>query len=58
MAVNRALGGVDGFNFDRDVLPDEFRDFLARERRVIDIDLPDAELVKEVISKVAQRDMC
>lgn len=54
MAVNRALGGVEGFDFDHEVLPDEFRNFLAGERRVIDVDLPDPVLVKETIEKVAR----
>ncbi|KAL4071741.1 tryptophan synthase beta subunit-like PLP-dependent enzyme [Scleroderma yunnanense] len=58
MAVNRALANEDGFNFDRDVLPDEFRDFLTRERRVIDVNRPDAELVKEVIEEVARKEAC
>lgn len=53
-AVNQALGTADGFDFDRDVLPDEFRDFLARERRVIDVDRPDSELLQITIEKVAQ----
>ena len=57
MAVNRALGGVEGFEFDHDVLPNEFRNFLTGERRVIDIDLPDPVLVKETIEKVASGEM-
>lgn len=53
-AVNQALGKADGFDFDRDVLPHEFRDFLARERRVIDVDRPDVGLVQATIEMVAQ----
>ncbi|KAI6128215.1 tryptophan synthase beta subunit-like PLP-dependent enzyme [Pisolithus croceorrhizus] len=53
-AVNQALGTADGFDFDRDVLPHEFRDFLTRERRVIDVDRPDVGLVRDTIETVVQ----
>ncbi|RDB14708.1 Threonine synthase [Hypsizygus marmoreus] len=51
-AVSRALEGSPHFNFDRDVLPDEFRGLLEKEKRVIDVERPDVELVKAVIEKV------
>lgn len=52
-AVTKALSTSQGFDFDRDVLPQEFRGLLDKERRVIDVDEPSEELVKKVIeSKV------
>jgi threonine synthase len=47
------LESFPAFNFDRDVLPEEFRGLLQKERRVIDVDAADVDLVKNVIeSKV------
>jgi threonine synthase len=52
-AVTKALGSESAFNFERDVLPEEFRGLLEREKRVIDVEGPDVDLVKRVIeSKV------
>ena len=53
-AVAKALVNEQSFNFERDVLPDEFRGLLDRERRVIDVDAPEVSLVKSVIEKVAE----
>lgn len=54
-AVAEALRSFPTFNFDRDVLPEEFRDLLQEEQRVIDVHSADADLVKSVIeSKVDQ----
>jgi threonine synthase len=50
-AVSRALEGSPQFNFDRDVLPTEFRGLLEKEKRVVDVERADSELVKEVIEK-------
>ena len=50
-AVNTALSGSTGFDFVRDVLPNEFKGLLEKERRVIDVQAPDVELVKEVIEQ-------
>ncbi|KAF8902617.1 tryptophan synthase beta subunit-like PLP-dependent enzyme [Gymnopilus junonius] len=55
-AVSRALEGTSSFNFDRDVLPEEFRGLLEMEKRVIDVERPDIELVKAVIEKFAQKE--
>ena len=52
-AVTRALEGSPAFNFERDVLPPEFKGLLERERRVIDVEAADVELVKKVIEKFA-----
>jgi len=52
-AVTKALSEKQNFNFERDVLPQEFRGLLEKERNVIDVDEPREELVKNVIqSKV------
>ena len=52
-AVTKALVTSQGFNFERDVLPQEFRGLLEKERRVIDVDGPSEELVKKVIESKA-----
>ncbi|VDB83200.1 unnamed protein product [Peniophora sp. CBMAI 1063] len=54
-AVTKALNGSLGVNFDRDVLPKEFVGLLEKERRVIDVEAPKVELVKEVVEKYAQK---
>jgi threonine synthase len=52
-AVTKALSALQGFDFEQDVLPQEFRGLLEKERRVIDVDEPSEELIKKVIeSKV------
>jgi threonine synthase len=51
-SVSRALEGSPNFNFDRDVLPPEFRGLLEKERRVIEVERPEGELVKAVIERV------
>ncbi|OBZ76673.1 Threonine synthase [Grifola frondosa] len=53
-AVTRALESSAHFNFERDVLPDEFKGLLDRERRVIDVEAPEVELVKKVIERFAE----
>jgi threonine synthase len=44
------------FDFERDVLPEEFRGLLEKEKRVIDVERPDVEEVKGVIERFAQSD--
>ena len=55
-AVARALSNKPSFNFERDVLPVEFRGLLEKERRVIDVERADVELVKGVVEMVAQKE--
>lgn len=50
-AVSRALQTSSHFDFERDVLPDEFRGLLEKEKRVIDVEKPEVDLVKEVIER-------
>ncbi|KZT04975.1 tryptophan synthase beta subunit-like PLP-dependent enzyme [Laetiporus sulphureus 93-53] len=52
-AVTRALHSSPSFNFERDVLPSEFKGLLEKERRVIDVEIPDVESVKKVIESFA-----
>ena len=53
-AVTRALQSSSHFNFERDVLPEEFKGLLEKKRNVIDVEAPKPELVKEVIERFAQ----
>jgi hypothetical protein len=39
-AVTKALSTLQGFDFERDVLPQEFRGLLEKEGRVVDVDEP------------------
>lgn len=55
-AVTRALQNSPKFDFERDVLPPEFRGLLEKERRVIDVEAPRVELVKEVIERFAREE--
>jgi len=48
-AVTTALSTSEGFDFEREVLPQELRGLLEMERRVVDVDEPTEELVKRVI---------
>ncbi|KLO11540.1 tryptophan synthase beta subunit-like PLP-dependent enzyme [Schizopora paradoxa] len=53
-AVTKALSSEPSFDFENDVLPDEFKGLLEKERRVIDVERADVDLVKGVIEMVAQ----
>jgi len=48
-AVEEALKQNASFDFHRDVLPEEFKGLLEKERRVIDVKGTDPELTKEVV---------
>jgi threonine synthase len=52
-AAAQALAQNADFNFERDVLPQEFEGLLEKERRVVDVERPDIVLVKEVIDRYA-----
>ena len=49
-AVTRALQSAPSFNFEKDVLPEEFRGLLEKERRVVEVQ-NDVEAVKGVIER-------
>jgi len=52
-AVAKALSSFSAFDFNRDVLPEEFQGLLQKEQRVIEVESADVDLVKSVIeSKV------
>ena len=52
-AVANTPSTSNGFDFERDLLPQEFRGLLEKERRVVDVDEPNMEQVRKVIeSKV------
>jgi len=53
-AVSRALQNCANFDFGTDILPPEFEGLLERERKVIDVEGADIDLVKQVIQKFAQ----
>ena len=53
-AVDLALKTFPGYNFDQ-VMPEEFRDLLTKERRVSNIERPEPELVKQEIIKLLAR---
>jgi len=53
-AVTKALEQSVDFNFERDVLPEEFRGLLEKERRVVVVERPELALVKEVIERYAK----
>ncbi|ANB14744.1 threonine synthase THR4 [Sugiyamaella lignohabitans] len=48
-AVNLALQGTDGYSFEADVLPDEFKEMQTKETKKIFADKPDIELLKSII---------
>lgn len=50
-AVAQALRSFSSFDFDRDVLPEEFKGLLEKEKRVIDVPAAEIDLVKHVIEK-------
>lgn len=50
-AVVQALHSHSNFDFERDVLPQEFKGLLDKEKRVIDVPAPQVELVKKVIEE-------
>ena len=55
-AVTRALNGESQFDFERDVLPEEFKGLLERKRNVIDVEAAEVDLVKNVIERFAGTD--
>jgi threonine synthase len=53
--VSEALSEVPSFDFDRDVLPDEFRGLLEKKRRVIPIQGIDIQYTKAVVEREMER---
>ena len=52
-AVSEALAQNANFNFEQDVLPQDFKGLLEKERRVVNVEKPDIGLVKDVIERYA-----
>ncbi|KAF9078441.1 tryptophan synthase beta subunit-like PLP-dependent enzyme [Rhodocollybia butyracea] len=48
-AVSTALEDSPQFNFESQIMPEEFKGLLQKERRVVDVESADIELVKRVI---------
>lgn len=47
--VNKALNGFESYDFENQVLPQQFKDFVKLEKNVVIIDKPDVSLVERVI---------
>lgn len=54
-AVEEALSENATFDFNRDVLPDEFKGLLEKERRVIEVKGTDPELTKKVVKEQVKK---
>lgn len=50
-AVSQALRSSPDFNFERDVLPEEFKGLLNKPKRVLNVEEPKVKLVKTVIQR-------
>ncbi|KAF5365269.1 hypothetical protein D9758_005378 [Tetrapyrgos nigripes] len=50
-AVSKALQPIPQFSFEKDVMPEEFKGLLQKERRVVNVEKADPELVKKVIEE-------
>ncbi|KAJ8662874.1 threonine synthase [Lichtheimia ornata] len=50
-AVETALKPVEGFNFQKDVLPKEFIGLLDKERKVVAVERADPQLIMDVIER-------
>jgi len=49
-AVSRALGNISGFSFEKNVQPEEFKNLLKMNRRVIEVENSE-EAVKKIIDE-------
>jgi threonine synthase len=54
-AVEEALKENTTFDFDRDVLPEEFKGLLEKERRVIEVENAEPELTKKVVAEQVEK---
>jgi threonine synthase len=48
-AVNKALAGEATYEFERDVLPDDFKVMLKQKTKKLFADEPDIEVIKRII---------
>lgn len=47
--VNKSLLDIEGYSFERDVLPDELKALASKEKRILLVEDPSLEKIKEVI---------
>lgn len=55
--VNKSLKGIDGYLFEKDVLPDELKALAAKEKRCLLVKEVSAEKVKEVIVEELKKEL-
>ncbi|KAG8809480.1 threonine synthase [Serendipita sp. 399] len=55
-AVTKALQDLPGFDFENQVLPEEFKGLLDRPRKVVEVERADVELVKRAIENALVKD--
>lgn len=48
-AVSTALKEIPNFDFEAQIMPKEFNGLLQKERRVVDVESADVDLVKSII---------
>lgn len=56
-AVTKSLQASPAFNFEEQVLPDDFKGLLTLPRRVIEVERPDMELVKQKMEDILTKDV-
>lgn len=54
-AVEDALSSHASFDFSRDVLPEEFKGLLEKEKRIIEVEGPEPELTKKVVMREVEK---
>lgn len=54
--VNRALQNIEGYSFEKDVLPDELKALATKEKRLLLIDEPSLEKVKAAIVEELEKE--
>lgn len=55
-AVNQALSSIEGYSFDKEVLPEELRQLSSKELKIKLIEKADVELVKSAIIEELQKE--
>lgn len=51
-AVDKSLGGVEGYSFEKDVLPEELKQLSTQERRIKLVEEADVEVIKATIEEL------
>lgn len=55
-AVDSALRGQEGYSFEDDVLPQEFKDMIKKETKKLFADRPDIEVIKSIIVEELEKE--